>query len=196
MPQVSSGDAMGKALHQISQSSFSKGIEKTNLPHRFIRPTFIIYDGKMDLVEHVNHYNQSIAIYSKNEALMCKIFLSSLGPIAMRWFGGLEKGSVQGYDELIKAFRARFVTCNRILKPFASLFTMAMKQGETFVAYLDCYWELYNEIEEDNGGIAASTFKVGLLIDFDLRASLALKPVMDMNKLMERVEEYKRLEDN
>ena len=42
----------------------------------------------------------------------------------------------------------------------------------------------------------ASTFKVGLPIDSDLRASLAMKPVMDMNKLMEWVEEYKRLEDN
>lgn len=30
----------------------------------------------------------------------------------------------------------------------------------------------------------------------DMRASLALMPVTDMNKLMERVEEYKRLEDD
>ena len=37
---------------------------------------------------------------------------------------------------------------------------------------------------------------MGLPIDSDLKASLALKPVMNMNKLMERVEEYKRLEDN
>ena len=37
---------------------------------------------------------------------------------------------------------------------------------------------------------------MGLPIDFDLRASLALNPVMDMNKLMEWVEEYKRLEDD
>ena len=51
-----------------------------------------------------------------------------------------------------------------------------------------------NETGGDNGGIATSTFKVGLPIDFELRASLALKPVTDMHKLMERVEEYKRLE--
>jgi len=31
-------------------------------------------------------------------------------------------------------------------------------------------------------------------INSDLRALLALKPVTDMNKLMERVEEYKSLE--
>lgn len=85
---------MAKALRQISQSPFSEEIEKTDLPNRFTRPTFTIYDGKIDLVEHVSHYNQSMVIYSKNEALMCKIFPSSLGPIAMRWFNGLEKGAI------------------------------------------------------------------------------------------------------
>lgn len=73
---------------------------------------------------------------------------------------------------------------------------MSMKEGETLKAYLDLYWKLYNEIGGDNRGIIASTFKVGLLIDFDLRALLTLKPVTDMNKLMERVKEYKRLEDD
>lgn len=127
---------------------------------------------------------------------MCKIFPSSLGPIAMRWFNGLEKGAIWDYDELIKAFGARFVMCSRTPKPFASLLSLAMKEGETFRAYSNWYWELYNEIGGDNKGIAASTFKVSLPIDFDLRALLALKLVTDMNKLMERVEEYKRLEDD
>ena len=37
---------------------------------------------------------------------------------------------------------------------------------------------------------------MGLPIDFDLRASLTLNPIMDMNKLMEWVEGYKRLKDD
>ena len=76
------------------------------MPRRFTRPTFTIYDGRTDPMEHVSHYTQSMAIYAKNEVLMCKIFPSSFGPIAMRWFDGLEKGSIWGYDELIRAFRA------------------------------------------------------------------------------------------
>ena len=147
-------------------------------------------------MEHVSHYNQSMAIYSKNEALMCKIFPFSLGPIAMKWFDGLEKRAIQGYDELIKVFKVRFMTCNRTLKHFASLLTMAMKEGEILKAYSNHYWELYNKIGGDNGETTASTFKVGLPIDSDLRASLALKPVMDMNKLIEQVKEYKRLEND
>ena len=63
-------------------------------------------------MEHVSHYNQSMAVYFKNESLMCKIFPSSLDSIPIRWFNGLEKGSIQGYDELIKAFKTRFVTCS------------------------------------------------------------------------------------
>lgn len=52
---VSSEGAIIKALRQISQSSFLEEIKKTNLPKRFTRSTFTIYDGKMDLVEHVSH---------------------------------------------------------------------------------------------------------------------------------------------
>ena len=46
-------------------------------------------------------------------------------------------------------------------KPFASLLSLSMKEGETLRAYSDCNWELYNEIRGDNGAIAASTFKMG-----------------------------------
>ena len=72
---------------------------------------------------------------------------------------------------------------------------MSMKEGKILRTYSNWYWELYNEIGGDNGGIAASTFKVGLPIDSELRALLALKLVTDVHKLMEWVEEYKKLED-
>lgn len=77
---------------------------------------------------------------------MCKIFPSSIGPTTIRWFDGLDKKSIHGYDELIRAFGARFVTCSRVSKPFDSLITMSMKEGATLRAYSNHYWELYNKI--------------------------------------------------
>lgn len=62
-PHVSSKDSISKAQNWISQSPFSEEIEKIDLPKRFTRPTFTIYNGKTDSVEHVSHYNQSMAIY-------------------------------------------------------------------------------------------------------------------------------------
>ena len=77
-------DAMSRALNQISKSPFTCKIDGGKLPQRFTQSAFTMYNGRMDPVEHVNHFNQRMAVHSKNEALMCKVFLSNLGPVAMR----------------------------------------------------------------------------------------------------------------
>ena len=70
-------DAMSRALDQLSKSPFTHHIEGVILPRQFQQPTFAIYNGKIDPVEHVSQFNQRIVVHSKNEALMCKVFLSS-----------------------------------------------------------------------------------------------------------------------
>ena len=82
-------DAMSKALDCISQSPFMRRIERAVLSRRFHQPTFAIYNGRTDPVEHVSQFNQRMAVHSRDEALMCKVFPSSLGPMAMRWFDAL-----------------------------------------------------------------------------------------------------------
>ena len=57
---------------------------------------------------------------------MCKVFPSSLGPIAIRWFDGLEEGSISTFQELTRAFGARFITSSRVPRPLDSLLSMAM----------------------------------------------------------------------
>ena len=87
-------NAMNKALSQVSKSPFTRNIEDAILPRRFHQPTFTLYDGRTDPVEHVSHFSQKMAIYSRDEALMCKVFPSSLGPVVMRWFNGLRANSI------------------------------------------------------------------------------------------------------
>ena len=110
-------DAISKALNQIFKSPFTHWIKGGRLPWRFTQPTFTMYNGKTNLVEHVSHFNQRMAVQSKNEPLMCKVFPSSLGLVAMRWFNGLRASSIDSFKELTQAFRSRFVTCNRVPQP-------------------------------------------------------------------------------
>ena len=63
-----------------------------------------MYNGRIDPVEHVSHFNRKMAMHSKNEALMCKVFPSSLGPGAMKWFDGLGASSIDSFKELTWAF--------------------------------------------------------------------------------------------
>ena len=77
-------NAMNEALSQVGKSPFTRNIEDASLPRRFHQPTFTLYNGRIDPVEHVSHFNQKMTVHSRDEALMCKIFPSSLGPMAMR----------------------------------------------------------------------------------------------------------------
>ena len=124
-------NAMSKALNQISRSPFTNRIEGGKLPRRFAQPTFTMYNGRTDPIEHVSHFNQRMVVHSRNEALMCKVFPSSLGSVAMRWFDGLGAGSIDSFKELTRAFRSHFMTCSRVPRPLNSLLSMTMREGET-----------------------------------------------------------------
>ena len=132
-------DTMSKALNQISKSPFTHKIEGARLPWQFNQPMFTIYSGQMDPVEHVSHFNQRMAIHSKNEALMCKVFPSSLGPVAMRWFDGLGASFVNSFKGLTQAFGSRFIICSRVPRPLDSLLSLSMQEGEALKTYSNRY---------------------------------------------------------
>jgi len=168
-------DAISRALRKTARSPFSDDIKRAEMPSRFTRPPFNCYDGKTNPIEHISHYIQMMSLHTHNDALMCKVFPSSLGPTALRWFN---------------------VTCSQVPQPVDALLYMKMRVGETLSSYANRYWELYNEIGRDNEKVAASTFRMGLPEDSELRESLTKKPLEDMRQLMRRIKEYKRLEDN
>ena len=130
---------MSKALNQISRSPFTCKIEGGRLPQQFTQPTFTMYNGRTDLVEHVSHFNQRMTVHSKNVVLMCKVFPSSLGPMAMRWFDGLGTGSIDSFKELTQAFGSRFIMCSRVLQPLDSLLSLSMRERETLKTNSDRY---------------------------------------------------------
>ena len=155
-----------------------------------------MYNSRTDPMNHVSHFNQRIAIHFKNETLVCKVFPSNLGPMAMRWFNGLGAGFIGSFEELTRAFGSHFITCSRVPRPLDSLLSMSIQEGETLKTYLDRYWEMFNEIGGDFDDMAIRTFKVGLPIKHDLRKSLTKKLVRSVRRLMDRINEYKRVEDD
>ena len=73
---------------------------------------------------------------------------------------------------------------------------MTMRKGNSLKTYSNKYWELFNEIDGDFEDMAVRTFKMGLPMNSDLRKSLIMKPAQDMQQLMDRIKEYKRVEDD
>ena len=135
-------------------------------------------------------------MHSKNKDRMCKVFLSSLEPMAMRWFDGLEAGSIDSFKELTRAFRSRFIMCSKVPRSLDSLLSMSMRKGEILKTYWNRYWEMFNEIDGDFDDVAISTFKVGLPVEHGLRKSSIGKPASSGHQLMDRIDKYKRVEED
>ena len=55
---------------------------------------------------------------------------------------------------------------------------------------------MFNEIDGNFDEVAIRTFKVGLPSEHGLRKSLTSKPVTSLRQLMDRVNKYKRIEDD
>ena len=62
--------------------------------------------------------------------------------------------------------------------------------------YAETYWEMFNEIKGDFDEVAIRTFKVSLPSEHGLRKSLTGKPVTSLRQLIDRVDKYKRIEDD
>ena len=114
----------------------------------------------------------------------------------MRWFDGLRTNSISSFKKLTQSFCSWFITCNSVPLPLDSLLSMTMREGEFVKAYVERYWEMFNEIDGDFDEVAIRTFKVGLPPKHGLRRSLTGKPVTSLRQLMDRVDKYKRIEDD
>uniref|UniRef100_A0A2N9GII3 Retrotransposon gag domain-containing protein n=1 Tax=Fagus sylvatica TaxID=28930 RepID=A0A2N9GII3_FAGSY len=185
-----------KVLHQISHSPFSKEIERAHLPGKFSSPNYVMYDGRADPIRHISHYRQSMALHLGNDALMCRVFLSSLGPMSFRWFNRLQHSSIHSWDELVEAFVSRFITNCRKPKEFDSLLLMRMKDSESLKSYCSRYWEVYNEVDGCTEEIAIKTFKLGLDPKSEPRHNLSRRPAKSMRDLMSQIEQFVRVEDD
>ena len=137
-----------------------------------------------------------MAVHSKNEALMCKVFPSSLRSMAMRWFDDLGASSINSFKELTQAFGSRFITCSRVPRPLDSLLSLSIRKWENLKTYSNRYWEMFNEIDGDFDDVAIRTFKVNLPAKHGLRKSLTGKPVTSVHQLMDRINKYRRVEED
>ena len=157
---------MNEALNKVAKSPFTQWIEGASLPRQFHQPTFSLYNGRTDPVEHVSHFN------------------------------GLKANSIDSFKKLTQSFGARFITCSRVPLPLESLLSMSMQEGETLKAYSDRYWEMFNEIDGSYDDVVISTFNVGLPAKHDLRKSLTGKPITSVRLLMDRIDKYRRIEED
>ncbi|XP_058202934.1 uncharacterized protein LOC131317395 [Rhododendron vialii] len=193
---MSARDAARQALSNIAAYPFAKRLQDARLPSRVKHGAFILYETNADPVAHIQHYQQAMFMHVGDDAIMCKMFPPSLGKVALSWFHKLGPRSIRGWTQLAEEFTARFLMSRKAPKTFESLSTMKQGESKPIRDYAKKYWETFNEIESCSEEYAIATFKTGLPIWGELRRSLNMHPVATLARLMERIEQHDRMEDD
>ena len=71
-----------------------------------------------------------------------------------------------------------------------------MHDRETLKTNLGRYWEMYNEMDGNFDDIAINIFKSSLPAEHGLRKSLTGKPTTSVHQMMDRIDKYKRVEED
>jgi phosphotransferase system HPr-like phosphotransfer protein len=114
----------------------------------------------------------------------------------MRWFNQLGRRTIDSWDQMAEAFVARFITNSRKAREMDALLTMKLQDTETLKNYSIRFWETYNDIDGCSEEVAIKAFKLGLPIDSGLRQSLIKRPLSSLVKLMNKIDQFVRLEED
>ncbi|WCJ21231.1 hypothetical protein M5689_003398 [Euphorbia peplus] len=105
-------------------------------PTSFKYPSFDKYSGDSDPVMHVKSFGRSLLVSHVNDALMCKLFPTTLKETAAQWYDCLPTGSIKNWNQLSDSFKAHFVTAIPEKKTVDDLHRVRRGENETLESYM------------------------------------------------------------
>ncbi|CAN6702363.1 unnamed protein product [Malus baccata var. baccata] len=184
-----------EAAGGIRKLPFTEDILKAKKPAKFTQPKFRLFEGTTDPVEHIYHFQQQMALEGDDEALMCKLFPSSLSGSSLTLFRQLKPRSIESFTELCEVFISQYVCNRRPRKDVTILFSTKQNVGESLKSYMTRFTEEMSTLEECDSHTASLAFREGVLPGTKMRRSLIETPPLNMREVMARANGIIRLQE-
>lgn len=125
-------------------------------------PKFVNFNGSTDSVIHLHNYYQMMTLEQHNDALMCRVFPSSLQGIALEWFHKLSPSCIHNCSQLCIVFIMYSEHGHRQKKDLNSLFNQKKGNRELLREYTRRFQTEMLHIEGCNERIIKISCKRGL----------------------------------
>ncbi|XP_031096977.1 uncharacterized protein LOC116001228 [Ipomoea triloba] len=104
------------------------------------------YTGTFDSRVHMTRYKAAMVMTGAGDAIVCRVFLSTLDGIAQDWFNTIPDGSIQNFMELSKHFLTYFSRHIQYKKPFSHLYGVKHDNGESLRNFLSKWKRKVNNV--------------------------------------------------
>ena len=165
-------------------------------PRRFLVPKFSTYDGSSDPFDHIMHYRQLMTLDIGNDALLCKVFPTSLQGQALSWFHRLPPNSVDNFRDLSEAFVGQYLCSARHKQNISTLQNIKMQENESLRELVKRFGQAVLQVEAYSMDVVLQIFKRSICPGTPFFKSLAKKPPTTMDDLFRRASKYSMLEDD
>ncbi|GKV40237.1 hypothetical protein SLEP1_g47906 [Rubroshorea leprosula] len=115
-------------------------------PAGFRIPQLETYDGTKDPDDHLHAFYSCIQAQNASDALMCKIFPSTLRGNARTWYYSLPPRSINSYTELTSAFATKFSSRRLIMKTISELMRVKQRDGESLKNFMSRFNDAVLEV--------------------------------------------------
>ncbi|XP_043809011.1 uncharacterized protein LOC110606147 [Manihot esculenta] len=153
-----------------------------------------VYDGIGNPREHVLNYKTFMELQTLSNALMCKVFPTTLSGPARTWFNSLEAGSIRSFGDLAIRFISRFIAGVPEDRKTSYLETVRQRRDESLREYVARFNTEALQIPELDEGRAVKAMQKGTTSP-EFFGSLSRKPPNSLAELMKRAEKYIRQDD-
>ncbi|XP_008352461.3 uncharacterized protein [Malus domestica] len=177
-------------MTNISMSPFTNEIEWIDPPRGFTMPHFIPYKGDEDPDRHLKYYRSTMILYRNNDALMCKIFTTTLQGEAQDWFHTLPLQSIRSFNKLSFVFTKEYSSNRSIKRTSDHLFSIIKDPREIIYDYVKRFKMEKAKIVNCNEDIATAAFRNGLPTEHPLFEKLIMREELTLAALHALAEKH------
>ena len=112
-----------------------------------------------DPINYVRHHRQTMALYEHDDALMCRVFPSSLEGPALNWYHSLPSNSIHSFIDICSTFIGQYSTHRDMKKGLDYLFTVQMWHMESLKDYIRRSRLEFAKVENCDDQLAIVAFK-------------------------------------
>ncbi|XP_020204205.1 uncharacterized protein LOC109789618 [Cajanus cajan] len=179
----------------VKRHPFIDGIMETPLPLGWKPLNIDRYDNSSDLDEHINAYITQMNQYTNDNALMCRVFPTSLKGPTLTWYTQLSTGSIENFETLVRRFTTQYATSQPHHVTSAALANLRQGEDEPLRKFMERFANVSIQIHNLNPEVALHSMlmalKPGPFID-----SLCRRPPPDMDELRAHAAGYIQMEEH
>ncbi|XP_020211736.1 uncharacterized protein LOC109796476 [Cajanus cajan] len=181
--------------HSVRRHPFVDGIMEVPLPPAWKPLNIERYDGTSDPDEHIDAYITQINLYTNEDAIMCRVFPTSLKGAALSWYTQLPPRSVDNFNTLVRLFSAQYATSRPHHITSAALSNLRQQDDESLRHFMERFANVSVKIRNLNPEVALHSMlmalKPGPFVD-----SLCRHQPASMDELRARAAGYIQMEEH